>query len=259
MNPRPHSDTQTRLEGFEARLQDAFNWANEHAREIVLGAVVLLVVGGIASGIYEWQQRQAQAAETELAKIDADFASAMGSTPGEYFISEPANSEQATKARETSVGQLDEFIAKHPGTPVAALAGIKAAELEVDLGKLDAADPRLAKLADSLPADDARRAIALRLRAYTLDQRGQTLAAGETYEAAAKVTGYPPRALAWIEAGDAYSRAKAPDRAIAAYREVLAGWPELAEQERIVQRIGVEQAALDAAPPKPPNPDETKP
>jgi predicted negative regulator of RcsB-dependent stress response len=250
MNPRPHSDTQARLEGFEARLQDAFAWANDHAREIVVGAGVVLLVGAIAAGIFEWQRRQADAAETELAKIDSEFANAMGASPGEYFVPEPANAEQATKARETAVGELDAFIQKQGTTPLGALAGIKAAELEVDLGKLDAADQRLAKLADSLGPDDPRRAIALRLRGYTLDQRGQTLAAAETYEAAAKVTGYPPRALAWIEAGDAYSRAKAPDRAITAYREVLANWPELAEQERIVQRIGVEQAALDAAAPE---------
>jgi tetratricopeptide (TPR) repeat protein len=252
MNPRPHSDTQARLEGFEARLQDAFHWANEHAREIVMGALVLLLVGGIAAGIFEWRWRQIDSAETELARIDSEFANAMGAGPGEYFVPEPANAEQATQAREATLAELDAFIAKQGSSPLAAMAGIKAAELEVDLGKLDAADPRLAKIADSLGADDARRAIALRLRGYVLDQKGQTLSAAETYEAAAKVTGYPPRALAWIEAGDAYSRAKAPDRAIAAYREVLAGWPELAEQERIVQRIGLEQAALDAAPPPQP-------
>jgi tetratricopeptide (TPR) repeat protein len=249
MNPRPHSDTQARLEGFEARLQDAFTWANEHAREIVVGAGVLLLVGAIGAGIFEWRRSQAEAAETEFAKIDAEYASAMGATPGEYFVPEPANPEQATQARETTLAELDAFIAKQRSGPLVALAGIKAAELEVDLGHLDAADLRLGKIAESLDPDDARRAIALRLRGYVLDQRGQTLDAARTYEAAAKVTGYPPRALAWIEAGDAYSRAQAPDRAIAAYREVLAGWPELAEQERIVQRIGVEQAALDAAPP----------
>ena len=247
MNPRPHSDTQARLEGFEARLQDAFHWANTHAREIVLGAGLLLVIGGIVAGVFEWRRRGIEAAETELAQIDTSFANAMGASPGEYFVPEPANSEQATKAREAAVAELDAFIAKHGSSQISAIAGIKAAELEVDLGKLDAADPRLQKIADSLAADDPRRAIALRLRGYTLDQRNQPLQAGETYEAAAKVTGYPPRALAWIEAGDAYSRAKAPDRAIAAYREVLAGWPDLAEQERIVQRIGVEQASLDAA------------
>ena len=249
--PRPHSDTSPRLEGFEARLQDAFHWANDHAREIVVGAGIVLLVGGIASGIYEWRRRAVEGAETELAAIELRYERAMGSSPGEVFISEPANAEQATQAREAALKELDAFAASHGSTGIGAIAGIKAAELEVDLGKLDAADARLAKLADSLDANDARRAIALRLRAYTLDQRGQALAAGETYEAGAKVEGYPPRALLWISAGDAYARAGAPDRAIAAYREALATSPEVAEQAQVLQRIGTQQALLDAKAPPP--------
>jgi predicted negative regulator of RcsB-dependent stress response len=140
------------------------------------------------------------------------------------------------------------FIAKHAGSNLAAIATVKAAELEVDLGKLDTADARLAALAGTLGADDPKRAIALRLRGYTLDQRGQTLAAAETYADAAKVEAYPARGLLWIEAGDCFARAKAPDRAITAYREALAVAPELSEQEQVVQRIGIQQALIDSAP-----------
>src|SRR5262249_30837178 len=100
----------------------------------------------------------------------------------------------------------------------------------------------------SVGADDPKRAIALRLRAYTLDQRGEALAAGEAYAEAAKVQSYPPRGLVWIEAGDVFARASAPDRAIAAYREALAAAPEISEQLQVVQRIGIQQAKLDAAP-----------
>ena len=146
----------------------------------------------------------------------------MGANPGEYFVPEPANADQAAKAREAALVELDAFVAAHSGSALAAIAAIKAAELEVDLGKLDAADQRLAALAGSLGPDDPKRAIALRLRGYTLDQRGQTLAAAETYADAAKVEAYPARGVVWIEAGDCFARAKAPDRAIAAYREALA-------------------------------------
>ena len=52
----------------------------------------------------------------------------------------------------------------------------------------------------------------------------------------------------WIEAGDCFARANAPDRAIAAYREALAVAPELSEQLHVVQRIGIQQAKVDAAP-----------
>lgn len=248
MTPRQHSDTETRLQGFEARLQDAFTWANEHGREIMIGGAALLLVGVVIAGVFEWRRRVAEAEESELARIEARFTAAMGANPGEYFVPEPANAEQATKAREAALAELDAFIPAHASRPLAAVAGIKAAEIEVDLGRLDAAEARLAKVVESLGPRDPRRAIALRLRAYVLDQKGDTLAAAEAYEAGAKIEAYPPRALLWISAGDCFARANAPERAIAAYREALSASPELSEQERVVQRIGIQQARIDAAP-----------
>jgi predicted negative regulator of RcsB-dependent stress response len=259
MTPRQHGDTETRLEGFEARLQDGFAWVNAHGREIMAAIAAALLVGGLVAGVVEWRSRQGDAAQTELAAIESRFTAAMGANPGEYFVPEPANAEQAAKAREAALAELDAFIAAHAGSALAAIAGIKAAELQVDLGELDAADARLAKLVEPLGADDPKRAIALRLRGYTLDQRGQTLAAAEIYADAAKVQAYPARGLLWIEAGDCFARANAPDRAIAAYREALASAPELSEQQNIVQRIGIQQAKLDAAPPPAPAPSPVGP
>src|SRR5262245_29297853 len=156
MIPRQHGDTETRLEGFEARLQDGFAWVNAHGREIMVGIAAVLVVGGIVAGVAEWRSRRSDAAATALAQIEGRFTTAMGANPGEYFVPEPANAEQAAKARETAVGELDGFIAEHAGQDLATVAAIKAAELEVDLGKLDAADTRLAAVAEKLGPDDAR-------------------------------------------------------------------------------------------------------
>jgi len=257
MIPRQHGDTETRLEGFEARLQDGFAWVNAHGREIMVGVGALLLVGGLVAGVTEWRSRRSDAAQTELAAIESRFTAAMGANPGEYFVPEPANAEQAAKAREAAVSELDAFIAAQGGSSLAEVAAIKAAELEVDLGKLEAADARLGALAGTLAASDPKRAVALRLRAYTLDQRGQTLAAAEAYSDAAKVESYPPRGILWIEAGDCFARANAPDRAVAAYREALATAPEVAEQLHVVQRLGIEQAKLDAVPAAAPAPAPT--
>lgn len=248
MTPRQHSDTETRLAGFEAWLQDAFAWANDHGREIMVGLALFVLVGSLAAGLYEWRRRSLADDETDLARIDARFTSAMGANPGEYFVPEPANADQAKQAREAAVTELDAFIGKHAGSELAAVAGIKAAEIQVDLGQLDPAQERLGKLVESLGPDDPRRAIALRLRGYVLDQKGDAQAAAQAYEEGARIEAYPPRALLWISAGDAYARANAPERAIAAYREALTASPELADQEKIVQRIGIQQARLDATP-----------
>jgi predicted negative regulator of RcsB-dependent stress response len=258
MAERQHGETETRLAGFEARIQDGFAWANAHGREIVIGIVAFLIVGGVGAGIWEWQTRRRGAAETELARIEARFTHAMGATTGEQFISEPANAEQAVKAREATLAELDAFIAAQGASGAARIASLRAAEIEVDLGRLEVADKRLEALAAAFDEADARRAVALRLRGYVLDQGGNSLAAAEVYEAGARIQAYPPRVLLWIAAGDCFARAAQPGRAIAAYRQALAASPEVADQEGIVARIGVEQARLDTAPPSAPIPASDK-
>ena len=251
MTPRQHGDTETKLAGFEARLQDGFEWVNAHGREILVGLAVLFVTGLVAAGIWEWRQLSRAHGDAELARIEARYAASMGATTDDPFISEPANAEQAKKAREAALAELDAFVAEHGSSDQAKIAGLRAAEIEVDLGRLPEAARRLEALAPTFDAADARRAIALRLRAYVLDQSGDTLGAAEAYETAAAVKGYPPRALLFVKAGDAFARAAQPERAIAAYRQALATSPEVAEQEGIVGRIGVQQALLDAATPPP--------
>jgi len=253
MTPRPHSDTESRLEGFEARLQDVLGWANDHGREIVIAIAVFLILGGAVAGYYEYRKRSLAEAQTELARIEARFAKAMGANAEELFLSEPANPDQARAAREAAIAELDAFAKDRASTAIAPLAAIRAAELEVDLGNLDDAAARLDAIAAGLGQDDPRRAIALRLRAYVYDAKGETLKAAETYEAAGKIESYPPRGLAWIAAGDCYARANQPERAIAAYRQALATAPEVSEQEGIVARMGVQQAKLDAVPAAPPS------
>ena len=249
MTERQHGDTETRLMGFEARLQDGFAWANAHGREIVIGIAIFLVAGGVFAGVWEMRSRKSAAAEAELARIEARYSQAMGATSGELFVVEPANAEQATKAREAAAAELDAFIAAQGASDAARIAGLRAAEIEVDLGRLPAADKRLAALAESFAPDDPRRAVALRLRGYVLDQSGDPLAAAEVYETGARIASYPPRVLIWIEAGDCFARAGQPARAISAYRQALSASPEVAEQEGVLVRIGIEQAKLDASPP----------
>jgi len=249
MTERQHGDTESRLAGFEARLQDGFDWANAHGREIVIAIAAFLLVGGAAAGIWEWRTRDAAEGEAELARIEARFTQGMGSATGELFIAEPANAEQAKKARETALAELDAFIAAQGSSDAAKVAGLRAAEIQLDLGPLDAASKRVEALTAMFDPEDARLAVALRLQGYILEQMGNPLGAAEVYEAGAHIVAYPPRALLWIAAGDCLARANAPARAINAYRQALSSSPEVAEQEGIILRIGILQAGLDAASP----------
>lgn len=258
MAQQQHGDTETRLGGFEARIQAGFEWANSHGREIVIGIAAFLVVGGLVAGLWEWEKRSRAAARTELATIEARFVRAMGADANEAFIGEPANAAQAKKAREQAVADLDAFVAAHGSSDAAIIASLRAAEIEVDLGNLETADKRLEALAAELDAADARRAVALRLRGYVLDQRGNSLAAAEAYEAGAGIEAYRARVLLWIEAGDSFARAGAPARAIEAYQQALSTSPALAEEQGVIARIGIEQAKLAAAPPEAPSPASDK-
>ena len=107
MTPRQHGDTETRLEGFEARLQDGFAWANAHGREIMIGdRAAFLVVGGAGRGCRRVAQpRRATPRRPSSRAIESRFTQAMGANPGEYFVPEPANAEQAAKAREAALGR----------------------------------------------------------------------------------------------------------------------------------------------------------
>jgi predicted negative regulator of RcsB-dependent stress response len=185
----------------------------------MVGIGVALLIGALVAGVVSGGAPERCGGDR--ARGSSRFTEAMGANPAEYYVPEPANAEQAAKAREAALVELDAFVAAHSGSVAASIAAIKAAELEVDLGKLDAADQRLAALAGSLGPDDPKRAIALRLRGYTLDQRGQTLAAAETYADAANGI---QRGVVWIEAGDSAARAKAPD-AQSPHTEALAMAP----------------------------------
>jgi tetratricopeptide (TPR) repeat protein len=247
MTQRQHGDTESKLAGFEARIQDGFDWANMHGREILVGLAIFLVVGALAAGIWEWRRSQVAEAEAELARIEERYTQAMGATSGELFVAEPANADQAKKAREAALADLDAFVAAQGTSDAAAIARFRAAEISVDLGQLDDAGQRLASLVAVLGPDDPRRAVALRLQGYVFEQTGKTLEAAEAYEAGAKINAYPPRALLWILAGDTFARAGDPARSIAAYRQSLAASPEIGEQEMVISRIGIQQAVLDAA------------
>jgi len=248
MTQQQHGDTEARLAGFEVRLQAGFEWANAHGREILVGIAVFVLAGAVVAGVWEFRARGRAGAEAELARIEARYTQAMGATTSEAFIPEPANVEQATKAREAALAELDAFIAAQGSSDAAKVASLRAAEIEVDLGRLGDADKRLEALAAAYDETDARRAVALRLRGYVLDQGGDPLAAAEVYESGARIQAYPPAVLLWVAAGDCFARAGQPARAIGSYRQALSAASDVAEEEGVIARMAIEQAKLDRLP-----------
>ncbi len=237
--PLRHGDTEGRREGFDAVLETGFEWIRRNARPLGIALGLLLLVGAGSAIVYELGRRSEAEAADALAEVEDAFAGAMGGRPGVALIPEPANEAIAQRAREAALVGFEELIADHASSEAARLAAIRAAEMEVDLGRLEAAGTRLEALASGMDADDLRRAVALRLQAYVLDELGESLAAGEAYERAAEVHDYPARAPVLIAAGEVFERAGEHRRAIDAYQQALSVAPDQPNRAGLLRRIAI--------------------
>ncbi len=255
MTTQRHGDTEARPEGFEARLQAGFEWISEHPRQVMLTIGGMVLVGLAVAIVYEVQTRLRVRATRELARIEANFAESMGGDRRLALIPEPANVDQAARSREKALAELDRFIEDQGGRAVE-LATVRAAEMELDLGRPEAAETRLRALTGELADADPLRAVALRLLAVVLEEQDKNLDAAGTYAEAAKLESYPDPGALWLSAAEVYERAGMSREAIDAYREVIDTDPAYAGSSQVEDRISVLElgsaaAVGDAPPPVP--------
>jgi tetratricopeptide (TPR) repeat protein len=248
MTTQRHGTTEAPVTGFEARIQQAFEWIAAHPRQVIGTLAAILVVGGVAAGIWEWRSRGEAAAQEALERTQRSLAEKLGGDPRLTLIPEPANQDLARAAREAALAGLDAVATEHATTRAAAFARLRAAEVALDLGKRDDALTRLDALVGALAADDPLRAIALRLAGYIRVEQQDFAGAAESYAQAGGVASYPDQGAAWYDAGRNYERAGAFDRAADAYAKAVAADPELAEREGIVDRMAAVQARGVAVP-----------
>lgn len=235
---------EARLEGIEGSAEGVFGWIQDHPRPVLLAIAAFVLGGGLIAGGYELRRSAQEESYEELGRVESEFARAMGVAPGTSSVAEPANPEQGRRARESALSGLALVIESGPGTRAAELAQLRAAGIEVDLGRPDEAAARLAGLSDALDEDDALRGAALRLLGTLHSDAGDPAAGAAAFEAAAQVDGYRDPAPLWIAAGRGFSAAGLRQRAIEAYNEALVADLALAEQERVVDRIAALEAEL---------------
>ncbi len=238
MTMRSRGDTEARAGGLDAKLETGFNWVADHAR-MVLGTVGVVLVAGVAAAIsHDLRNRAENEAQLALSQVEAGYSLAMGSPVDAIWVSEPANQEQARRGREEALGRFEAVSLDHPGTRGALLAELRAAEMQVELGRWPDAEARLTALVGEFEEHDAVRAVALRLLGFSQEQRGRFAKAGESYEQAVVLPGlYPASGSVWLEAGASFARAGTIERAVLAYQKVLSIDPELAEREGVVERL----------------------
>ncbi len=240
-----HGETERRAQGFEARLEVLYERVVSNPIPYVSGVVGLLLVGLVAALVSEWRDQSQQTAQLALEQVEWRYLEGMGGTRGDLYVVEPANEEQAREARERALAGYEQVIAEHGGVTREA-AQMRAAEIEIDMGRLVAAQERLQIAADDMAGDSVLRAAALRLRGYVLEELGRLEEAAAAYEEAGAVESYPAREALWLAAGDTYLRAGDLEGAAAAYREILGIAPAFAEREGLVERLaGLEALSED--------------
>ncbi len=242
-----HGETERAHQGFEATLERIFEWLEDNSKP-VLGALAGLVLLGAAVALgFEWSASQAKTAQAQLDEVERSYFEAMGASPLDLYVTEPANREQAQRAREAALAGYEQVAADHPGSVAEQLAQIRAAEIEIDLGALEAAEERLARAADEMDEDSPLRATALRLRGYVLEQLDRFADAAAAYESAAAIESYPGREGLYQAAGDSWLRAGNRERALGAFRETLALAPAWAERQGLVDRVIGLEALLETS------------
>lgn len=248
MTQQHHDPTAPKLHGWEVHIQRVMDWIRDHPREVLSTLGGALLLGLLLAGLFEWRDRAETAAQIEFARVEREFAHAMGADPGRgQLFAEPANPDQAKQAREAALAGFEGLIEEHPGSRAAALGQTRAAELELDLERADAALTRLQAFAGSADEADPMRGVAFRLVAHIHEERGNSLGAAEAYALGGDVETYPDRAWLWMAAGDNFERAGEPDRAIQAFQEGLAIDAVLGERLRVVERLtALERRAIPA-------------
>ena len=223
--------------GFEARLERGFEWLEANARTLIIIGVGLLALGGVVAGSFEWSVRQELAAQTALELAERAYYQGMGTPIAELFVTEPANQDRALRAREAALVGYQNVAVDYPGSVAANAAQLRAAEVEIELERLEAASGRLGTLAALLADDDPLRASALRLQGYAFEEQEKFAEAATAYEAAAAVTSYPAREALWLAASENHLRVGELERAIAALRQILAIAPAWAESQGLLERL----------------------
>ncbi len=247
--PGQHAATAAPSEGFQATLERAFDWVNRNARAVLWALGLFIVIGGAAAAVFEYTRMRSARAASALSVVEAIYAREMGASPTTPLIPEPANPEHAARARADAIAGLEEVSRGYPGTLAAYMAEIRAAELEVDLVRLQDARDRLQALIASLEPGAAEKGIALRLLGYVLEENGETLQAAEAYAQAGAIQAYRARAAAWGLAGDTFARAGQLERALEAYGQAIAIDTDFATRAGLPQRLEELQALAGTAPP----------
>jgi len=228
----PAAETLEEIEGFGDRMVE---WVRGHPA-VVLGSLLGLLVAAAAVAVgMEWRERSREQAAAALARVEAEYAEAMGAEPGAVEIPEPANPETARQVRERFVGRYAGLAEEYAGRPVGALAALHAGRLQTELGRPEEALEAWRGAVAAFGGDEPVTALLWGRIASLHESQGRWAEAAEAYARAAEVESYPLRHRALGDAARAWAEAGEAERALAAFErlEEQAGAASLPDHVRI--------------------------
>jgi predicted negative regulator of RcsB-dependent stress response len=214
---RQPTDTLEELESLGERL---VGWIGANPVLVLTVAGGILLVAAGLGGWRAWQGSRADRAAASLAELRSKYVVAMGGTPNDVKIPEPANPETARSLRTEYVERFLEVARAHRGTAAAALAQLEASEIYAQLGNPDRALEVLKESVAELSADSPVAGILGSRIARLQEDAGHLEDAARSYEAAAAIPGYPLRTQALGDAARCWADAGKDDQAVALYAKL---------------------------------------
>ena len=233
---QPESAAQT-LDAIESFGDRVTRWVGENPVPVLGGAVALLLAAAVFGLTRDFSRSGDVESSLALARAQGDYRLAMGGNPGTIEIPEPANPETAKQIRLDAIAKYETVAREHAGTPAAGIALLEAGRLQQALGDFEAALGTYRRGIEQLGPADAIRALLLVRVGSVHEAAGRWAEAGEAYESAAAIDGYPLRFDALAEAARADAAAGANERAIAAYDRIAAEAPDVRVAPYITARI----------------------
>jgi tetratricopeptide (TPR) repeat protein len=206
------------LHEIESIFDRAAGWV-AHNPVIVLSVLAVVLVTAAAAGGYRaWRADREAKASAEIAGIEVEYLRAMGASPGQLDVPEPANAEAAAETRREYATRLAEAAERLAGSHAAVTARLRAGQLRAELGESDAALADWRAAADAAPDGSALEALARTRLGAGLEAGGDAAGAAEAYWAAGRVADFPGRVLALGDAARCFADAGQIERALEIFR-----------------------------------------
>ncbi len=231
------------LDEIESLGDRMATWLSDNPR-IVLGVAVavLAVAGGIVLVRSSLEESRVEASAA-LGSVQRDFRRAMGSSPDDLEVSEPANPETALKVREEYLTRFREVAEAHPSVAVGGLAWLEVGLIQQALGRSQEAFATWQAAAANISSDSAVRAL-LELRiAAGHEAEMRWLEAGQAFERASEVNVFPLRYRALADAARCFAEAGETERALETYGRVEAAAPNVLLPDYLSARLRELEAA----------------